>query len=84
MYSRHSTGFLASSRLNQTRRAVGVPWVSAYGISDNTRAFWSLGSARHQLGYRPQDDSEVVFAAGVRRLLMSGAAGETGLPGLSA
>ncbi|MBC7716308.1 MAG: NAD(P)-dependent oxidoreductase [Pseudorhodobacter sp.] len=55
-----------------------VPWVIAYGISDNTRAFWSLGSARNQLGYCPQDDSEVVYAADVHRLLMSGAAGATG------
>lgn len=61
-----------------------VPWVVAYGISDNTRAFWSLGSARHQLGYRPQDDSEVVYAADVRRLLMSGAAGAAGPLGLGA
>lgn len=61
-----------------------VPWVIAYGISDNTRAFWSLGSARHQLGYRPQDDSEVVYAADVRRLLMSGAAGAAGPLGSSA
>jgi hypothetical protein len=61
-----------------------VPWVIAYGISDNTRAFWSLGSARQQLGYRPQDDSEVVYAADVRRLLMNGAAGAAGPLGLGA
>ncbi len=46
-----------------------VPWVIAYGISDNTRAFWSLESARAVLGYAPQDDSEVVYADAVRRLL---------------
>jgi hypothetical protein len=46
-----------------------VPWVVAYGISANTRAFWSLESARGVLGYRPQDDSEVVYADAVRRLL---------------
>ena len=49
-----------------------VPWVIAYGISDNTRAFWSLESARRVLGYQPQDDSEVVYADAVRRLLMHG------------
>jgi hypothetical protein len=46
-----------------------VPWVVAYGISDNTRAFWSLESARRVLGYSPQDDSEVVYADAARRLL---------------
>jgi NAD+ dependent glucose-6-phosphate dehydrogenase len=46
-----------------------VPWVIAYGISDNTRAFWSLETARRALGYAPQDDSEVVYADAVRRLL---------------
>ncbi|MDB5874291.1 MAG: hypothetical protein JWQ07_3733 [Ramlibacter sp.] len=46
-----------------------VPWTIAYGISGNTRAFWSLESARRVLGYRPQDDSEVVYADSVRRLL---------------
>jgi len=61
-----------------------VPWVIAYGISDNTRAFWSLESARRQLGYRAQDDSEVTYADDVRRLLMSGAADATGPLGQSA
>jgi nucleoside-diphosphate-sugar epimerase len=46
-----------------------VPWVVAYGISDNTRAFWSLESARRVLGYNPQDDSEAVYADAVTRLL---------------
>ncbi len=49
-----------------------VPWVIAYGISDNTRAFWSLESARAVIGYAPQDDSEVVYADAVRRLLTAG------------
>jgi NAD+ dependent glucose-6-phosphate dehydrogenase len=60
-----------------------VPWVIAYGISDNTRAFWSLESARRSLGYAPHDDSEVVYAADVRRLLMSGEAGAGGRLGPS-
>ncbi len=47
----------------------GVPWLVVYGISDNTRAFWSLESARRSLGYRPQDDAEVKYADDVRRLL---------------
>jgi nucleoside-diphosphate-sugar epimerase len=51
------------------RSADGVPWLVAYGISGNTRAFWSLESARRLLGYVPQDDSEVAYARDVRRLL---------------
>ncbi len=51
------------------RNADGVPWLVAYGISGNTRAFWSLESARRVLDYAPQDDSEVAYAADVRRLL---------------
>jgi NAD+ dependent glucose-6-phosphate dehydrogenase len=51
------------------RNVHGVPWIVAYGISGNTRAFWSLESARRVLGYAPQDDSEVAYARDVRRLL---------------
>lgn len=60
-----------------------VPWVIAYGISDNTRAFWSLDSARRVLGYSPQDDSEIAYADAVRRLLARGepaASGRLGTP----
>ena len=32
-----------------------------YGISNNTRAFWSLSNARSVFGYKPEDDSEVRF-----------------------
>jgi NAD+ dependent glucose-6-phosphate dehydrogenase len=49
--------------------AGAVPWVVAYGISDNTRAFWSLESARRVLGYTPLDDSEATYADAVARLL---------------
>lgn len=59
-------------------RAGSVPWVIAYGISDNTRAFWSLQSARDALGYEPQDDSELVYVDAVRRLLTGGAPGRVG------
>ena len=48
----------------------GIPWQVVYGISDNTRAFWSLTSARKALGYEPQDDSEVKFADDIRRFLI--------------
>ncbi len=49
----------------------GVPWQVVYGISNNTRAFWSLTSAREALGYEPEDDSEVVYAEDIRNFLMS-------------
>jgi hypothetical protein len=47
----------------------GVPWLVVYGISGNTRAFWSLESARRVLGYVPEDDSELTYADDIRRLL---------------
>ena len=47
----------------------GVPWQVVYGISDNTRAFWSLSNAREVLGYAPEDDAEVVYADDIRAFL---------------
>ena len=47
----------------------GIPWLVVYGISNNTRAFWSLTSARGVLGYEPEDDSEVRFADDIRGFL---------------
>ncbi len=49
----------------------GIPWQVVYGISNNTRAFWSLANAREMLGYDPQDDSEVTFAEDIQRFLMA-------------
>ena len=49
--------------------AHGVPWLVVYGISGNTRAFWSRESARRVLGYAPEDDSEIAYAEDIRRLL---------------
>ena len=51
-----------------------VPFAIVYGISNNTRAFWSLDSARQVLGYEPEDDSEVIYAEDVRRYLIGGEA----------
>ena len=51
------------------RNEHGVPWLVVYGISGNTRAFWSLESARRILGYAPRDDSEVLYVDDVRRHL---------------
>ena len=46
----------------------GVPWQVVYGISNNTRSFWSLKSARDMLGYEPEDDSEIIFAKEIEEL----------------
>ena len=47
----------------------GVPWLIVYGISANTRAFWSLETARKVLGYEPEDDSEIKFAGRIAQHL---------------
>ena len=57
----------------------GVPWQVVYGISNNTRAFWSLSNAREVFGYEPQDDSEVKYADDIRGFLVGDNA--TGGPG---
>jgi uncharacterized protein YbjT (DUF2867 family) len=48
-----------------------VPFQIFYGISNNTRAFWSIANARRLIGYDPEDDSEVRYATDVQRLLIS-------------
>ncbi len=48
----------------------GVPWLVVYGISNNTRAYWSLANARSFLGYEPEDDSESKFAHVVQEVLL--------------
>jgi hypothetical protein len=47
----------------------GVPFHIFYGISNNARRFWSITNARKVIGYEPEDDSEVRFAADITRLL---------------
>ena len=48
----------------------GIPFQIFYGISNNTRAFWSVANARRVIGYAPEDDSEIRYAADIQRLLM--------------
>jgi len=50
----------------------GVPWLVVYGVSNNDRKFWSLENARRVLGYAPEDNSEVLFAVEIRKVLDSG------------
>ena len=57
----------------------GIPWQVVYGISNNTRAFWSLSNARDVLGYEPEDDSEVRYAEDIARLLDGAGGGRVGL-----
>ncbi len=53
----------------------GVPFHIFYGVSNNARTFWSITNARKVIGYQPQDDSEVRFAADIARLLHGGVEG---------
>lgn len=47
----------------------GVPFVVAYGCSDNTRRFWSLETARKYLDYQPEDDTEITYAKEIAQLI---------------
>ena len=49
----------------------GVPFQIFYGISNNTRAFWSIANARRVVAYSPEDDSEVKYPGEVESLLGS-------------
>ena len=63
--------FVKSIEVPEIENEDGVPWLVVYGISDNTRAFWSLSNARRVLGYTPKDDSEVKFAKDIRDYLIN-------------
>ena len=65
--------FAKASEAPNIENEHGIPWQVVYGISDNTRAFWSLASARAALGYEPEDDSEVKYADDIRAMLTDGA-----------
>lgn len=43
----------------------GIPFQIFYGVSNNTRAFWSIANARRVIGYAPEDDSEREFASDI-------------------
>lgn len=63
--------FVKSLDAEDIRDAHGIPFQIFYGISDNTRKFWSITNARQVIGYSPEDDSEVRFAAEIREHLTS-------------
>lgn len=47
----------------------GVPFHIFYGVSNNARTFWSIINAREVIGYAPEDDSEIRFAADIASML---------------
>jgi hypothetical protein len=63
--------FVKSLDTEDIRDPWGVPFQIFYGISDNTRKFWSITNARQVIGYSPEDDSEVTYAGDISRHLTS-------------
>jgi hypothetical protein len=60
----------------------GVPFQIFYGVSNNTRAFWSTANARRLIGYDPEDDSELRYAEAIQRQLIApGHGGRLGAAG---
>lgn len=57
--------FIKSIETADIRDAEGVPFQIFYGISGNDHAFWSIVNARKIIGYAPEDNSAVRFAAQV-------------------
>ena len=76
--------FVKSTETADIDNEDGVPWQVVYGISNNTRAFWSLSNARKVLDYQPDDDSEVKYAGDIQGFLVGeGATGGVGRMGVS-
>lgn len=61
--------YIKSIEAEDVRNEDGIPFQIFYGVSNNTRAFWSIVNARRVIGYAPEDDSELVFADDIRRFL---------------
>ncbi len=61
--------YVKSIETPDVRNEDGLPFQVFYGISNNTRAFWSIASARRVICYEPEDDSEQLFADDIRRYL---------------
>jgi len=58
--------FVKSIEADNIENEWGIPFQIVYGISGNTRAFWSIVNARRVIDYKPEDDSEVKYADGIR------------------
>jgi len=61
--------YIKSIETKDIHDADGIPHQVFYGISNNTRAFWSIDNARQVIGYAPEDDSEREFAAEIAKYL---------------
>ncbi|HZR01437.1 MAG TPA: NAD(P)-dependent oxidoreductase [Chloroflexota bacterium] len=61
--------FVKSIEAEDIRDEWGVPWQVFYGISGNTRAFWSNVAARKVVGYEPEDDSEILYRDDIHKHL---------------
>lgn len=61
--------FVKCIEADDIRDEHGIPFQIFYGISDNTRKFWSIANARRVIGYAPEDDSEAKYADDIRRQL---------------
>jgi hypothetical protein len=59
--------YTKSIEAEDIRNEDGIPFQIFYGISNNTRAFWSIGNSRKVIGYTPEDDSEIKFAKDIER-----------------
>lgn len=53
--------FVRSVETADIRDEWGIPFQVFYGVSGNTRAFWSIANARKVIGYEPEDDSEHLY-----------------------
>jgi nucleoside-diphosphate-sugar epimerase len=71
--------FVRSIETQRIEDEWNVPFQIFYGVSGNTRAFWSIANARRVIGYDPEDDSEVRYAGDIQRMLI--ARGDTGRVG---
>ena len=61
--------FTKSLQAPQIEDQYGIPFQVFYGISHNTRAFWSIANAREVIGYAPEDDSEQQYGDLIARIL---------------
>ena len=73
--------FVRSIEAERIEDEWGVPFQIFYGVSNNTRGFWSIANARRVIGYEPEDDSETTYAPDIHRYLTN--AGINGRVGTS-
>ncbi len=81
-YLRDITGYISQRDLQQLfNKSIdattiddkfGVPFQIFYGVSNNARTFWSITNAREVVGYAPEDDSELKFAADIAAMRARG------------